>query len=255
MPVSNAIEAAPRKAGSVDAQEIERFASQADAWWNPTGGFRELHRLNPPRLRFIRSQLVGHFGRQPGMMQPFAGLRLLDIGCGGGLVAEPMARLGCAVTGIDASREAIAAARAHGEAAGLTIDYRTSTVESLAEQGERFDAVVALELIEHLAEQHIFFRSVGEVVRPGGVFIAATLNRTAKSFALAIVGAEYLLRWLPRGTHDWRRFVRPAELAGHLRRHGMHLTRIAGIGFDTRTGEWSLGADLAINYIAIGVRS
>jgi 2-polyprenyl-6-hydroxyphenyl methylase / 3-demethylubiquinone-9 3-methyltransferase len=248
------IEAAPRPNGSVDVQEIDRFAIRAGAWWDPGGSFRALHRFNPARLEFIRRHLLRYFNRDAAALRPFTGLRLLDIGCGGGLVAEPMSRLGFAVTGLDAGAEAIAAARRHGEAAGLTIDYRVASVELLAAHGQQFDVVLALELIEHLADRNVFYRSLGELIRPDGVLIAATLNRTARSFAFAIVGAEYILRWLPQRTHEWRKFVRPSELASDLRRCGLHVAALAGLSFDLQTGEWSLSADLAVNYIAMAVR-
>jgi 2-polyprenyl-6-hydroxyphenyl methylase/3-demethylubiquinone-9 3-methyltransferase len=248
------IEARRRTNASVDTEEVDRFAVRADAWWDADGSFRALHRFNPARLAFIRSQLSAHFARDPAALRPFAGLTLLDIGCGGGLVAEPMARLGFTVTGIDASVEAIAAARAHSEATGLRIDYRSAAVELLAAQGEQFHAVVALELIEHVADRDVFYEALGKVVRPGGAFIAATLNRTAQSFVLAIVGGEYILRWLPRGSHDWRKFVRPSELVLDLRRIDLRVTRLAGISLDPRTGEWSVCKDLAVNYLATAVR-
>jgi len=240
--------------GSVDAKEVDRFAAQLDLWWDPDGSFRALHRINPVRLGFIRSQLSAHFARDPAALRPFVGLSLLDIGCGGGLAAEAMARLGFTVTGIDADARTIAAARAHSEAAGLSIDYRTFSAERLAEKGEQFDAAIALELIEHLADPGVFYRSLGRLLRPGGAFIAATLNRTAASFLLAIVGAEYMLRWLPRGTHDWRRFVRPSELALGLRRGDLRVTRLAGIRYAVQTGEWSLSDDLTVNYLAMAIR-
>ena len=244
----------PGRDDSVSAAEVGRFAAHADEWWNPDGSFRALHRFNPARLGFIRTALTAHFARDGAALEPFAGLRLLDIGCGGGLVAEAMARLGCAVTGIDAGAETIAAARAHREAADLTIDYRTATAEEIAAEGRQFDVVTALEVIEHLADADPFFRAVGDLVRPGGAFVAGTLNRTAQSFALAIVGAEYILHWLPPGSHDWRRFVRPSELALRLRQNGLRLARLVGIRFDLLTGEWSLTADLAVNYLALAVR-
>jgi 2-polyprenyl-6-hydroxyphenyl methylase / 3-demethylubiquinone-9 3-methyltransferase len=248
------VEAVRRSNGSVDAAEIGRFAAAADAWWDPTDEFRELHRFNPVRLEFIRAQLSAHFVRDPDALRPFAGLRLLDIGCGGGLVAEAMARLGFIVTGIDAAAEAIDAARAHSEAVGLAIDYRVCAVESLAAQREQFDAALALELVEHVADRDVFYASLGTLVRPGGAVIAATLNRSAKSFALAIVGAEYMLRWLPRGTHDWRRFVRPSEIALGFARSHLRVIRLAGISFDPRAGDWALSADLAVNYLVMAVR-
>ncbi len=239
---------------TVDDEERGRFAAQAGAWWNPEGSFRALHRLNPTRLGFIRSRLLQHFRRDPGLLRPFAGLTLLDIGCGGGLVAEPMARLGFRVTGIDAGPEAVAAARPHALAVGLDIDYRIAAAESVADMGERFDAVLALEVIEHLADRDLFWRSLEGLVAPGGALIAATLNRTARSFALAIVGAEYILRWLPRGTHDWRKFVRPSELVLGLRRNHLRPVELIGVGYDPVRGEWALTSDLEVNYMVMAVR-
>jgi 2-polyprenyl-6-hydroxyphenyl methylase/3-demethylubiquinone-9 3-methyltransferase len=248
------IEAERPTNASVDPEEVDRFGAHGDVWWNADGSFQALHRFNPARLAFIRSQLSAHFARDPAALRPFAGLTLLDIGCGGGLVAEAMARLGFTVTGIDASTEAIAAARAHGKAVGLRIEYRIAAVESLAAQGEQFQAAVALELIEHVADRDLFYQALGKVIQPGGAFIAATLNRTARSFVLAIVGAEYILGWLPRRSHDWRKFVRPSELVLDLQRIGLRVTKLAGISLDPRTREWSLCADLAVNYVAMSVR-
>jgi 2-polyprenyl-6-hydroxyphenyl methylase / 3-demethylubiquinone-9 3-methyltransferase len=239
---------------TVDNEELDRFAAQAEAWWDPEGTFRALHRLNPTRLGFIRSRLLQHFRRDPGQLRPFAGLTLLDIGCGGGLVAEPMARLGFRVTGIDAGPEAIAAARTHAPATGLEIDYRIAAAESVAGMGERFDAVLALEVIEHVADRDMFWRSLDGLVAPGGALIAATLNRTARSFALAIVGAEYILGWLPRGTHDWRKFQRPSELVLGLRRNRLRPVEIIGVGYDPIRGEWALTPDVEVNYLIMAVR-
>jgi len=239
---------------TVDPEEVGRFAARAEAWWNPDGSFRPLHQLNPTRLGFIRERLVAHFGCRIDALRPFDGLRLLDIGCGGGLIAEPMSRLGFAVTGIDASAEAIGVARAHAEAVGLAIDYRTATAESLAKTARQFDAVLALEIIEHVADPAVFLRCAGALVKPGGAFIGATLNRTARSFATAILGAEYLLGWLPRGTHDWRKFVRPSEFVLGLRRNGLRPTQLAGISYDFVSGKWSVSRDLEINYMVIAVR-
>jgi 2-polyprenyl-6-hydroxyphenyl methylase / 3-demethylubiquinone-9 3-methyltransferase len=248
------IEGVRRPSRSVDPDEVDRFAAQAHAWWDPEGSFRALHRYNPTRIQFIRTALTTHFARDPAALEPLAGLRLLDIGCGGGLVAEAMARLGASVTAIDAGTAAIAAARIHSEAVGLAIDYREAAVEDLAEGGEEFDAVLALEVIEHVAGREVFYEALGRLLRPHGLVVAGTLNRTAKSFLLAVVGAEYILGWIPRGTHDWRRFVRPSELAGDLRRVGLRVTRLVGIGFDARTGGWSLSSDLSVNYLAMAER-
>jgi 2-polyprenyl-6-hydroxyphenyl methylase / 3-demethylubiquinone-9 3-methyltransferase len=240
--------------GTVDPEEIDRFTAQVEAWWDSEGSFRTLHRINPARLGFIRQHLLAHFGGDPSALRPFAGLSLLDIGCGGGLIAEPMARLGFAVTGIDASAETIEAARTHADAIGLAIDYRNTAVESIAEAGGLFDAVLALEVVEHVADPAIFFASVGALVSPGGAFVGATLNRTVRSFALAIVGAEYIFRWLPPGTHDWRKFLRPSEFVLGLRRNGLLATRLTGVRYDPRRGEWSLSTDLGINYMVAAVR-
>ena len=239
---------------TVDDEEIRRFAAQADAWWDADGGFRALHRLNLPRLDFIRSRLLKHFHRDSHLLRPFTGLTLLDIGCGGGLAAEPMARLGFTVTAIDAGLEAIAAARAHAHMAGLEVGYRVATAELIADAGERFDAVLALEVIEHVSDPKAFCRYLGLLVTPGGAAIASTLNRTARSFALAIVGAEYLLGWLPRGTHDWRKFLRPSELILDLRRNHLLATEIAGLSYDPRAGEWVLSRDIEVNYLVMAVR-
>ena len=239
---------------TVDPEEIARFAARAEAWWDPEGSFRPLHRLNPARLGFIREQLVAHFDRNAAALRPFEGLSLLDIGCGGGLIAEPMSRLGFAVTGIDADKEAVAVARAHAEATGLSIDYRTATAESFAGMDQRFDVVLALETIEHVADRAAFLGCIGALATSGGAFIGATLNRTARSFALAIVGAEYLFGWLPRGTHDWRKFVRPSEFVLGLRRNGFQPTQLAGISYDPARGTWALSSDLSVNYMVMAVR-
>jgi 2-polyprenyl-6-hydroxyphenyl methylase / 3-demethylubiquinone-9 3-methyltransferase len=239
---------------TVDPAEIARFAALSESWWDPEGPFRPLHRLNPVRLAVVRRHLLGHFGRDGSSLFPFRGLRLLDIGCGGGLMAEPMARLGFAVTGIDAAAENVPIARHHAEAAGLELDYRAVAVEELAAAGERFDAVLALEILEHVADLGAFCAAAAAVLRPGGAVIAATINRTAKAFLLAIVGAEYVLRWLPRGTHDWRKFVRPSELAAPLRRNGIRLVEATGIVYDPLAQAWRESQDLDVNYMIYGVK-
>ncbi|HEV2098189.1 MAG TPA: bifunctional 2-polyprenyl-6-hydroxyphenol methylase/3-demethylubiquinol 3-O-methyltransferase UbiG [Stellaceae bacterium] len=244
----------PACSATVDDEELSRFAAQADAWWDPEGSFRALHRLNPTRLDFIRSRLLTHFRRDARQLRPFLGLTLLDIGCGGGLIAEPMARLGFSVSGIDAGAEAIAAARAHARATGLRIDYRIADAESMAQAGDRFDVVLALEVIEHVADCEVFCRCLGALASRNGVVIIATLNRTARSLAFAIVGAEYVLGWLPRGTHDWRKFVRPSELILRLRRNRLTATEIAGISYNPLSGGWQLSQDLDVNYVVMAQR-
>jgi 2-polyprenyl-6-hydroxyphenyl methylase/3-demethylubiquinone-9 3-methyltransferase len=239
---------------TVDSDEIRRFTAHAQAWWDPDGSFRPLHRLNPTRLAFIRQHLAAHFYRNAASLRPFNGLSLLDIGCGGGLIAEPMARLGFAVTAVDADADAIAVARCHAEATSLAIDYRIGTAETLAGTGQRFDVVLALEVIEHVANPAAFLECIGILVRQGGAFVGATLNRTARSFALAIIGAEFVLGWLPRGTHDWRKFMRPSELVLGLRRNRLRATRLAGLSYHLPRGEWSVSRDLAVNYMVMAER-
>lgn len=242
----------PEAAGTAAADEIARFDALADRWWDPNGAFRPLHQLNPVRLGFIVEALVAHFGRDGEAAQPLAGLGCLDVGCGGGLIAEPIARLGAQVTAVDASAPAIEAARRHAERAGLVIDYRWALPEELAGWDERFDVVLALEVIEHVADRDAFFAAIARLLKPDGALIVATLNRTLKSLALAKIGAEYVLRWLPAGTHDWRKFVRPAELARDMRRHGLRLVRLAGMHYAPLEGRWRLGGDLDVNYIGYG---
>jgi len=240
--------------GTIDLGEIGRFAAQAAGWWRPDGSFAALHRLNRTRLGFIRSRLSHHFQRDPNLLRPFTGLRLIDIGCGGGLVAEPMSRLGFAVTGIDASGDAIAAAREHAGMSSLDIDYRLAAPEAIADRGERFDVVLALEVIEHVADRDAFLTALARLVAPGGAAILATLNRTARSFALAIIGAEFILAWLPRGTHDWRKFVRPSELILGLRRNRLRPIEITGLIYDLGSGEWVLSRDVDVNYLVLAAK-
>lgn len=237
--------------GTVDPDEVERFAALADDWWDPRGRFRPLHQLNPLRLQFIRDRVVGHFGRDPASLTPLAGLNVLDIGCGGGLIAEPMARLGATVVGLDATDKNIRVARLHAERSGLAIDYRCAAAEDLAETSARFDVILALEVIEHVAALEPFVAACARLLAPGGTLIAATLNRTARAWALAIVGAEYVLGWLPRGTHTWSKFVRPAELARALRANALAVAELTGVSYDPLAGAWSLSRDLAVNYMML----
>jgi 2-polyprenyl-6-hydroxyphenyl methylase/3-demethylubiquinone-9 3-methyltransferase len=248
-----AAQAGRRKtAPSVDAEEVAKFAAMAQAWWDPDGAFRPLHRLNPARLAFIRDQASAHFGRDALAAQPLAGLAVLDIGCGGGLLCEPMDRLGARVTGIDAAEENVRIATLHAEQAGLSISYRHATAEELAESGARYDLVLNMEVVEHVADLDGFLNASCTLVKPSGAMVVATLNRTPKAFLLAIVGAEYLLRWLPRGTHDWRRFVRPSELAAALRRGHITVSEIAGLAYNPLTDAWRRSRDLDVNYMVFG---
>jgi 2-polyprenyl-6-hydroxyphenyl methylase/3-demethylubiquinone-9 3-methyltransferase len=244
----------PSSDRTIDPEEIARFAAHAASWWDPAGSFRPLHRLNPARLDFIRGALDAHFARAPRSLTPFAGLSLCDVGCGGGLIAEPMARLGFAVTAVDADNDAIAVAREHAAASGLAIDYRSDTAESLAADKRQFDVVLALELIEHVADRDALLAACSELIKPGGAFIGATLNRTPQSYALAIVGAEYVMRWLPRGTHDWRRFLRPSEFVLGLRRAGLQATRLKGLRYRPLNGDWAQTDDLSVNYLVMAVK-
>lgn len=239
---------------TVDAREIARFSAIADRWWDPSGPMRPLHRINPARLLYLRRRLEAEFGLDPRSLRPFAGLRVIDVGCGAGLLSEPMARLGARVTAIDASAEMIDAARSHAAEAGLEIDYRCAEAGSLASAGERFDVVVSMEVVEHVADLAAFLRALVALTRPGGALALSTLNRTARAYALAIVGAEWALRWLPRGTHDWRRFVTPAELRRGLRAAGAELADVAGLSLDLRSGEWRLSDDPSVNYLAAARR-
>jgi 2-polyprenyl-6-hydroxyphenyl methylase/3-demethylubiquinone-9 3-methyltransferase len=241
---------------SIDPAEVERFSRIAAEWWDPRGKFAPLHRFNPVRLGFIRDQALARFGREPAGRRPFEGLRLLDIGCGGGLLSEPMTRLGFQVTGVDASARNIGVAAAHAAEQGLVIDYRCSTAEDLLAAGEApFDLVLNMEVIEHVADPAAFLRACADLLAPGGLMIVATLNRTLKAFALAKLGAEYVLRWLPVGTHDWTRFLKPDELRGFLAETAVTVEGPFGVAFDPLSGRWSQGGDADINYMMTVTRA
>lgn len=239
------------QAPTVDDEEVARFSALAEEWWDPSGKMAVLHRFNPVRLDYIRDHLTAHFGRDPRHTDSLAGLRLLDIGCGGGLLCEPLARLGAEVVGVDPSERNIGTARVHAEGAGLAIDYRAATAEALAAAGERFDAVLAMEVIEHVADVDAFLKACGEMVRPGGLFFLATINRTLKAFAFAIVGAEYVLNWLPRGTHQWDRFLTPDEVEDGLAAAGLRVLDLTGVVYAPLSDEWRRSRDTDVNYMLV----
>ncbi len=241
-------------ATTVDPREVERFAALAAEWWNPRGKMKVLHKFNPVRLAYLREKLVAHFGRDPRSIRPLEGLRLLDIGCGGGLLCEPLARMGATVVGIDPAEKNVRIAALHAEESGVPVDYRATTAEDLADSGERFDVVMAMEVVEHVADVDLFLRRSAEMVKPGGLMCAATLNRTKRSFALAIVGAEYVLGWLPRGTHDWNRFVTPDELQAALEAGGLSVIDREGVVFNPLADEWRRSNDTAVNYVMLAER-
>jgi 2-polyprenyl-6-hydroxyphenyl methylase / 3-demethylubiquinone-9 3-methyltransferase len=238
-----------RADATVDQAEVARFSRLAGQWWDPAGEMAVLHKFNPVRLAYIRDAACRRFDRDPRQLGCLAGLRILDIGCGGGILCEPLARLGAAMVGVDPAPANIAAARLHAAESALAIDYRAATVETLADAGERFDLVLAMEVVEHVADVGLFVRRCAEMVEPGGVMIAATLNRTLKSFALAIVGAEYVLRWLPRGTHRWDKFVTPNELEIALTQGGLRLSGETGVIYHPLADRWQLSSDMDVNYM------
>ncbi len=241
---------------SRDPSEIAKFEAMAAEWWDPKGKFKPLHMMNPIRLGYITTQIATEFGRDLKAPRPFEGLRLLDIGCGGGLLSEPMARLGAQVVGADAAPKNIEVARLHADQVGLDIDYRAETAEALLAAGESFDAVLAMEIVEHVAEPPAFVQACHDLLRPGGVLVMSTLNRTARSFAAAIVGAEWVMRWLPKGTHEWSRFITPEELAAMMQASGLKVVDRRGMVFNPLSWGWSLSdRDMSVNYAATGVRT
>ncbi|HEY6992871.1 MAG TPA: bifunctional 2-polyprenyl-6-hydroxyphenol methylase/3-demethylubiquinol 3-O-methyltransferase UbiG [Xanthobacteraceae bacterium] len=243
------------RVSTVDEAEVARLSALAAEWWDPRGKMAVLHRFNPVRLGFVKAAVCRHFARDEKRLDALSGLRMLDIGCGGGLLSEPLARLGAAVVGADPSQTNIAAAELHAVDAGVIVDYRASTAEALADAGERFDVVLAMEVVEHVADLNLFIRRCVEMVKPGGLMIAATLNRTLKSFALAIVGAEYVLRWVPRGTHRWDKFVTPNELEAVLERHGLTVVDETGVVYDLIADRWQLSTDMDVNYMVVAERA
>lgn len=240
---------------TIDAAEVAKFEAMAAEWWDPNGKFKPLHQMNPCRLHYITSQISAEFDRNLTQPHPFAGLRILDIGCGGGLLSEPMARLGATVVGADAAERNIPVAKLHAEQSGLTIDYRNTTAEALAEAGEQFDIVLNMEVVEHVADPLAYLTACQHLLKPGGLMICSTLNRNAKSFAMAIVGAEWVMRWLPKGTHDWQKFITPEELYDLIRRAGLTPVDRKGMVFNPISWSWSLSdRDLSVNYVTASVK-
>jgi 2-polyprenyl-6-hydroxyphenyl methylase / 3-demethylubiquinone-9 3-methyltransferase len=239
---------------SVDAAEVERFSRHAADWWDPRGPMASLHKFNPVRLAYIRDQAAACFERDPKKLDCLKDLRMLDIGCGGGILSEPLARLGANMVGADPAEENIAAARAHAGQAGVAVDYRATTAEELGAAKERFDVVLAMEVVEHVTDMNTFVATCAAMVKPGGLMVAATLNRTLKSFALAIVGAEYVLRWLPRGTHQWDKFVTPVELETAIEDSGLRVTGERGVIYNPFADRWQLSSDMDVNYMLVAQR-
>lgn len=246
---------------SVDAREMESFSRMAADWWDPTGPFKPLHVMNGARLDFIRDTVCEHFGRDPRQTRPLEGLRVLDIGCGGGLLCEPMVRLGATVTGVDALERNLKTAKTHAEQVGIDVDYRHGTIEQMVEamktgKGDApFDVVLNMEVIEHVANPPEFMGDCAAMVKPGGIILCSTINRTLKAFALAIVGAEYVLRWLPRGTHQYEKLVKPAELSRWMTDAGLEITEQIGMSLNPLTNNWRLSGDKSINYVTVGTRA
>lgn len=240
---------------TVDPSEVAKFEAMAAEWWDPTGKFKPLHMMNPVRLDYITGQIAAEFARDLTENLPFKGLRILDIGCGGGLLSEPMARLGADVVGADAAERNIPVAQVHAEQSGLEIDYRHTTAEAMAEAGEQFDVVLNMEVVEHVASPLDYLTACRNLLKPGGMMIASTINRNAKSYIVAIVGAERVMRWLPVGTHDWRKFITPAELEGLITRAGLRQVDKKGFVFNPVTWSWSISArDLSVNYVTTSLR-
>ncbi len=240
--------------GSVDPAEVARFEKIARTWWDPTGPMRTLHKFNPVRLAYIRDQAARHFGRDPLSGSPLDGLSLIDVGCGGGVLSEPLSRLGADVIGLDPAPTNIAVARQHAEKSALSIDYREERIEDVVARGERFDIVTAMEVVEHVSDVRAFVATCCTAVKPGGLIFMATLNRTLRSYALAIVGAEYILRWLPKGTHQWEKFVTPDELRDAIRAGGLSTQETVGVVYNPLADSWSLSRDTAVNYMLVASR-
>ncbi len=240
---------------TINPAEVAKFEAMAAEWWDPNGKFKPLHMLNPCRLDYITSQIAAEFDRDLTQPLPFKGLRILDIGCGGGLLSEPMARLGADVLGADAAEGNIPVAQVHADQSGLKIDYRHTTAEALAAAGEQFDAILNMEVVEHVAEPQAYLTACSQLLKPGGLQICSTINRNPKSFAMAIVGAEYVMRWLPKGTHEWNKFITPDELENLLRSAGLDPVDRKGFVFNPVTWRWRLSdRDLSVNYVTASIK-
>jgi 2-polyprenyl-6-hydroxyphenyl methylase / 3-demethylubiquinone-9 3-methyltransferase len=240
---------------TIDPTEVAKFEAMAAEWWNPNGKFKPLHMLNPCRLDYITGQIAAEFDLDLTMRNPFAGLRILDIGCGGGLLSEPMARLGATVVGADAAPRNIPVAQLHAEQSGLVIDYRVTTAEDMAAAGEQFDVILNMEVVEHVADPQAYLTACQQLLKPGGLMICSTLNRNPKSFVMAIIGAEWVMRWLPKGTHDWQKFITPDELYALIRTAGLDPVDRKGMVFNPVAWSWSLSSrDLSCNYVTASVK-
>ena len=239
---------------TINPAEIAKFTAMAEEWWDPTGKFKPLHKFSPVRLNYIREHLLSHYRRDGSQIRPFEGLTVLDVGCGGGLLCEPLARLGATVTGIDAAERNIKIAALHAEQSGVEVTYLTTTSEDLAAKGEKYDLVLNMEVVEHVDNVPLYMKSCADLVKPGGLMLTATLNRTARAFALAIVGAEYVLGWLPKGTHDWKKFLTPEEIRTLLTRNGLKVTGETGVVFHPLADEWRASPDMGVNYMIMAER-
>lgn len=239
---------------TVDKDQVEMFSKMAAEWWSPTGKFRPLHKFNPVRLAYIRERICQNFGRDPKAHRPLEGLRILDIGCGGGLLSEPVARMGAIVIGADPSEKNIGIASTHAKETGTEIDYRAVTAEDLAQAGETFDVILNMEVVEHVADVNLFLTTCASMVRPGGLMFMATINRTLKARALAIFAAEEILRWLPRGTHQYEKLVRPEEIERPLASSGLHIIHRTGVFFNPLQDRWNLSPDMDVNYMLLAKR-
>jgi 2-polyprenyl-6-hydroxyphenyl methylase/3-demethylubiquinone-9 3-methyltransferase len=241
-------------ATTIDQSEVDRFSAMAAEWWDPTGKFKPLHKFNPVRLSYIRDLVCENFGRDVRSHKPFEGLRFLDIGCGGGLLSEPMARMGATVVGADPSEKNVRIAETHAAESGVSVDYRAVSAEQLAEAGETFDVILNMEVVEHVADVNLFISTCASMVRPGGLMFVATINRTFKANALAIIAAERILRWLPKGTHSYDKLVKPEELEAPLQAGGMEITHRTGVFYNVLQDRWNLSRDMDVNYMMLAKR-